>query len=158
LHEGENEPVDIELKRATIEVPTVVGDQRKADDPKSWDYMYDKEKKIAYIRVLEFDEGTSAELRQAIESLQAQGVAGLILDLRANPGGLLKSAVEISDMFLSDGAIVSTRRRRSEDNETFSAKPDNDLLSPASEHPIAVLVDRFSASASEIVAAALQDH
>jgi carboxyl-terminal processing protease len=158
LHEGETEPTDMPLKRATIEVPTVVGDMRKPDEPKEWDYMIDKDKKIAYIRVLEFGETTAADLRKALQALQTQGVTGLVLDLRANPGGLLKSAVEVSDMFLSEGAIVSTRRRRSDDDETFNAKPDNNLLEPAADHPIVVLIDRFSASASEIVAAALQDH
>jgi carboxyl-terminal processing protease len=158
LHEGETEPAEVALKRATIEVPTVVGDQHKIDDARDWDFIIDKEKKIAYIRVLEFGEQTAADLRKTLETLQAQGVSGLILDLRANPGGLLKSAVEVSDMFLSDGPIVSTRRRRSEDNETFTAKPDNNLLEPAVDHPIVVLIDKFSASASEIVSAALQDH
>lgn len=158
MHEGETEPIDFPLQRATIEVPTVVGDVRKPYEPKEWDYMIDKDNKIGYIRVLEFGEATAADLRKVLEALQAQGVTGLVLDLRANPGGLLKSAVEVSDMFLSEGAIVSTRRRRSEDNETFSAKPGNDYLEPASDHPIVVLIDRFSASASEIVAAALQDH
>ena len=158
LHEGETEPVEVALKRATIEVPSVVGDQRRADEPTQWDYLIDKDKKIAYIRVLEFGEPMAADLRKVIEALQTQGVTGLILDLRANPGGLLKSAVEVSDMFLSEGTIVSTRRRRSDDNEVFTAKPDNNLLEPAADHPIAVLIDRFSASASEIVAAALQDH
>jgi carboxyl-terminal processing protease len=158
LHEGETEPVEMKLNRATIEVPTVVGDVRKPDEPKEWDYVIDKDKKIAYVRILEFGEQTSADLRKTMEGLQAQGITGLILDLRSNPGGLLKSAVEISDMFLSEGAIVSTRRRKAEDNETFYAKPDNNFLEPAAEHPIAVLIDRFSASASEIVSAALQDH
>ncbi len=158
LRDGETEPVQVPLKRATIEVPTVVGDVRKTSDQREWDFFIDKDKKIAYVRVLEFDEPTSAELRKVLEELQVQGIKGLILDLRANPGGLLKSAVEISDMFLSEGAIVSTHRRRSEDNETFSAKRGNDLMEPAADHPIAVLIDHFSASASEIVAAALQDH
>lgn len=158
LHEGESDPVELQLKRATIEVPTVVGDQRTPGDAKEWDYIIDKKNKIAYVRILEFGEQTASDLRKVLQGLQSQGVSGLILDLRSNPGGLLKSAVEVADMFLSEGEIVSTRRRRSQDNETLSAKPGNDLLEPAAAHPIVVLIDRLSASASEIVSAALQDH
>lgn len=158
LHEGESDPVDIPLTRATIEVPTVVGDVRKPDEPKEWDFIYDKDHKIAYVRILEFGEQTANDLRHVLDSLDAQGVNGLVIDLRANPGGLLKSAVQISDMFLTDGAIVSTRRRRSEDNETFSAKRDNYAWEDPVKHPVAILIDQFSASASEIVSSALQDN
>lgn len=155
LHEGETEPVDVTMNRAVIEVQTVIGDQRKPDDPKSWDLMYDKDAKIGYLRIVEFDEPTAGDVRRAVEQLQSQGVRGLVLDLRGNPGGLLTAAVEIADIFVPDGTIVSTMYRNSANNRAFSAKPDNDLLTGV---PMAVLVDRYSASASEIVAAALQDH
>jgi carboxyl-terminal processing protease len=158
LHEGESTPVDITLTRAIIEVSTVVGDHRQSDDPKSWDFMLDKENKIGYVRVADFGEQTAGELRSALEQLEAQGVRGLVLDLRGNPGGLLKSAVEIADYFLTKGVIVSTHYRKPEDNETHFAKEEGGYLEPAADHPMAVLVDGFSASASEIVTAALQDH
>jgi carboxyl-terminal processing protease len=157
LHEGTKEPVDIDLVRAEIEVHSVLGDQRKADDPKAWDFFLDKQNKIAYVRVTAFGENTSAEVRQVIERLQAEGVRGLILDLRNNPGGLLRAAVEVSDMFLTEGRIVSTRGRNKAE-EVWDAHPEGTLLLPASDYPIVVLINKFSASASEIVAAALQDH
>jgi carboxyl-terminal processing protease len=85
-------------------------------------------------------------------------VRGLILDLRNNPGGLLRAAVEISDLFLTEGVIVSTKGRNHKD-EIYHAKPEGTLLSgPNGDVPVAVLINKFSASASEIVAAALQDH
>ena len=157
LHEGAKKEVDLDLVRAEIHVPTVMGDSRKQDDPKEWDYLLDKSNKIGYVRVLSFSENTAADLHTALESLQKDGMRGLILDLRTNPGGLLRSAVDISRMFLSDGRIVSTKGRdRAE--ETYDAKPGTAMLASKETFPIAVLVNRFSASASEIVAAALQDH
>jgi carboxyl-terminal processing protease len=119
--------------------------------------MLDKENKIGYIRLTAFSETAAQELKDAVEELQRQGVRGLVLDLRGNPGGLLKAAVEISDLFLSEGRIVSTRGRNHKE-EIYDAKPEGTLLVPADQFPMAVLVNRGSASASEIVAAALQDH
>src|SRR5262249_46642147 len=121
-----------------------------------WDFVYDKENKIAYVRLLEFDEPTAGALQKVLNDLAEQGVRGLILDLRGNPGGLLTGAVEISDMFLSEGRIVSTRGRHVKEH-VYNAKLDNAPFEPASGRPMAVLIDRFSASASEILAAALQD-
>jgi carboxyl-terminal processing protease len=90
--------------------------------------------------------------------MEKDGVRGVVLDLRNNPGGLLKAAVEISDLFLNEGIIVSTKGRNYKD-ETYSAKADGTLLTgPNGQVPMAVLINRYSASASEIVAAALQDH
>jgi carboxyl-terminal processing protease len=157
LHEGGKEPVDIAITRAIIVVPSVLGDRRKADDPKAWDFMLDKESKISYIRLINFSKTAAKEMRDTIEELQREGVRGLIIDLRNNPGGLLKSAVEISDLFLTDGRIVSTKGRNHKE-ETYDAKPDATLLLPAERYPMAVLVNKYSASASEIVSAALQDH
>jgi carboxyl-terminal processing protease len=157
LHDGEKKPVDVTITRAIIQVETVLGDRRKADNPREWDFVLDKQHQIAYVRVLEFDEPTAATLRQVLEQLQAQGVRGLVLDLRGNPGGLLTSAVAVSDLFLTEGRIVSTQGRRTPER-AYNAKADGTLFEPAAQHPVAVLMDKFSASASEIVAAALQDH
>ena len=156
LHPGEKEPVDLEMKRAEIHVQSVVGDQRSKDNLKEWDYMLDKANKIAYVRVLSFTETTAADLRHVLEELKKQGIRGLVLDLRTNPGGLLRSAVEICRMFLKEGRIVSTKGRNQQE-ETYDARLDMLLLS-AEEVPMAVLVNSLSASASEIVSAALQDH
>jgi carboxyl-terminal processing protease len=156
-HEGAAEPIELTMAREEIHVPSVLGDVRRADDPMQWDYMLDKANKIGYIRLTNFGETTAAETRQAVEQLEKEGVRGLIIDLRNNPGGLLQSAVEICDLFLEKGAIVSTRGRNHEE-KTWEAKPEGTLLLPANKHPMAVLVNRFSASASEIVSACLQDH
>jgi carboxyl-terminal processing protease len=157
LHIGGKEPIDLTMKRAKIEFPSVMGDLRKLDDPSEWDYMYDKANKIAYIRLIAFNEHSASDLKKIVEKLQSEGVRGLVLDLRENPGGLLTSAVEISDLFLTTGPIVSIKDRKGR-GKTYEAKSSGTLLEPAATHPMAVLVNKNSASASEIVAAALQDH
>jgi carboxyl-terminal processing protease len=157
LHEGAKEPVDLEMTRAEIQVASVLGDHRRKDNPKVWDYWIDPASKIAYVRLMAFSETTATELRSQLEELKKEGLHGLVLDLRNNPGGLLKSAVEICRMFLSEGHIVTTKGRNRQE-EVYDAKGDGAILTPAKDFPMAILVDRFSASASEIVAAALQDH
>jgi carboxyl-terminal processing protease len=157
IHEGSKEMVDLEMKRAIIEVQSVLGDQRKPDSPKEWDFFIDKTNKIGYIRLIAFSENTAADLRKAVLQLQEDGVRGLVIDLRNNPGGLLRSAVEVSDMFLTEGRIVSTKGRNHAE-EVYDAKEEGTLLVPAKDFPMAILINKYSASASEIVAAALQDH
>ncbi len=157
LHEGKTEPVDVTITRAEIRVPSVLGDLRKKDNPKEWDFFLPGDKKVGYIRINNFGETTAAELRQALQQLTQQDVRGLVLDLRNNPGGLLRSAVEVVDLFLDRGVIVSTRGRNHRE-EVHSARAEGTVLLPASRYPIAILINRNSASASEIVAAALQDH
>ncbi|NBO91956.1 MAG: S41 family peptidase [Planctomycetia bacterium] len=158
LREGFAEPRDYRVERAVIKVPTVQGDIRRADDGKQWEWFVDKPNDIAYIRISTFGKNTAAELREVVLQLEKDGARGLILDLRNNPGGLLKAAVEVSDLFLSAGMIVSTKGRNYKD-ESYHAKAEGTLMSePGKEIPIAVLVNRFSASASEIVSAALQDN
>jgi carboxyl-terminal processing protease len=157
LHPNESKSVDITITRAIIEVETVLGVRRKADQPKEWDFIIDPEQKIAYVRIVEFDEPTAPTLKKLLEWLDAEGMRGLVLDVRGNPGGLLTSAVEVADLFLKDGRIVSTKGRR-QNERVYSAKESGTLFEPADQRPIAVLIDRGSASASEIVAAALQDH
>jgi carboxyl-terminal processing protease len=157
LHQGAREPVDIEITRAEIEVPSVLGDLRRADNVREWDFFIDRSNKIAYIRLINFSENTAADLRRVLEELKKDGLHGLVLDLRTNPGGLLRSAVEVSRLFLTDGRIVSTRGRDQQE-EVYEAHSQDAVLVPARDYPMAVLVNRLSASASEIVAAALQDH
>ncbi|HZU34351.1 MAG TPA: S41 family peptidase [Gemmataceae bacterium] len=157
LHPGAKKPVELSMKRALIRVACVLGDVRKADDPGSWEYFIDKPNRIAYLRLTAFTEDSADEMTRAVRELKAQGVRGLILDLRTDPGGLLKDAVEISNLFIADGRIVSTRGRDREE-EVFDARADRAILPSKDECPMAVLVNKFSASASEIVSAALQDH
>jgi carboxyl-terminal processing protease len=155
LHEGEKKPVDYTLKRDIIRVQSVVGDTRKPDGTP--EFMLNNPDKIAYLRIATFSETTVGELRTALAAIQAAGARGLVIDVRYNPGGLLAAAVEICDMFLDDGVIVSTRGRNQQDL-VYSAHREGTLFLPAKEFPIAILVNRYSASASEILAAALQDH
>ncbi|MGA9421912.1 MAG: S41 family peptidase, partial [Rhodanobacteraceae bacterium] len=111
----------------------------------------------AYLRISQFQAGTGAELRRRIERLQKDNHAalkGAVLDLRSNPGGLLTSAVEVSDELIDKGVIVTTRGRLKEADLSFSATP-GDLLDGA---PIVALVDNGTASAAEIVAGALKDN
>lgn len=151
VHPGRTEQATIEITRETIRVNTVLGDHRKADD--SWDYMLDPQERIGYIRVTAFSRETVNELREALSELQKKKLRGLILDLRFNPGGLLSSAIAVSDLFIGDGRIVSTSGRNSPER-TWEAHEKGTF----SGFPMVVLVNRYSASASEIVAACLQDH
>lgn len=151
LHEATQKAETLAVNRAIIDVPTVLGDSRKPDDRP--DFMLDKQKKIGYIRITEFFQNTFADVKSALAELKEQGVKGLILDLRGDPGGLLTSAVEVSDLFLEGGTIVSTRGRNTID-KSFEAQKEGTF----DDVPMVVLVNENSASASEIVAAALQDH
>jgi carboxyl-terminal processing protease len=151
LHEGSEDPEPIAITRAIIDVPSVLGDHRKADD--QWEYMIDPSKKIGYIRITSFIQNTADDLKKALDELKEQGVKGLILDLRDDPGGLLSAAVEVSDLFLEDGEIVSTKGRNTPP-KVYNAHKN----SAFEEVPMVVLVNQNSASASEIVSAALQDH
>ena len=150
-HAGSDKIEQIELVRDIIHVATVMGDRYRKDG--DWEFMLDDEKKIGYIRLTHFSRRTAEELVEALEKLESQGMKALVLDLRFNPGGLLTQAVEIADLFIEDGKIVSTKGRNTEERVWEARKPGT-----YSGFPIAVLVNRFSASASEIVSAALQDH
>jgi carboxyl-terminal processing protease len=112
---------------------------------------------IGYVRLSQFTEQADAGIRQAVKNLQQQNggkLRGLVLDLRNNPGGLLDQAVSVSSDFIDQGEIVSTRARHPEDSQRWDAKGD-DILHGA---PLVVLINGGSASASEIVSGALQDH
>ncbi|MDP7035923.1 MAG: S41 family peptidase [Planctomycetota bacterium] len=116
--------------------------------------LIDPEHKIGYIALIQFQEDSSRELKQAIEKLQKRGMKSLILDLRNNPGGLLEESVFISSLFLDKCVVVETRGR-GPDNPKFFFSRDDDTLSP---FPLILLINEQSASASEIVAGAIQDH
>ena len=137
------DPFDVKLIRATIRIQSVRS-HLEGDN-------------IGYIRVTTFNEQTDAGLNNAMKNLKQQAgnkLVGVILDLRNNPGGLLDQAVAVSDAFLEKGEIVSTRGRRSEDAQRYNARA-GDI---AGGLPVVVLINGGSASASEIVAGALQDH
>ncbi len=150
-HPGSEEVVKLTIVREIIQVPTVLGDTHDADD--KWNFMLDAESKIAYVRLTHFSRHSAAELVKALKEASTAGLKGFILDLRFNPGGLLSQAIEISDMFIESGKIVSTKGRNSTDRE-WTAKKEGTY----SGFPMVILVNRYSASASEIVSACLQDH
>ncbi|HEV2336496.1 MAG TPA: S41 family peptidase [Stellaceae bacterium] len=138
------EPFDVKLTRAIIKIQSVRSHLEGKD--------------IGYIRITSFNEQTDVGLNNALQSLKQQAndkLLGIVLDLRNNPGGLLDQAVAVSDAFLDRGEIVSTRGRRADDAQRYNAHPSTKL---ASGLPMAVLINGGSASASEIVAGALQDH
>jgi carboxyl-terminal processing protease len=158
LHEGDKKPVDIPLVRAEIIIESVVGDIRMEENLKEWDFMLDKVHKIAFIRITAFTETTVKELAKVVDQLQKDGVKGVILDLRTNPGGLLRAAVEVSELFLPKGTPIVTTKGRNHKEEAYVARGRPDSSGgPQTTYPIAILLNRYSASASEIVAAALQD-
>lgn len=139
---GEEEPFDVTITRAVITVQSVRS--RIEGD-------------IGYIRITSFNEQTTPGLEKAIEEIEeelGEDLIGFVLDLRNNPGGLLDEAISVSDAFLDKGEIVSTRGRHSEDSQRWNAGPGD----VADGLPLVVLINGGSASASEIVAGALQDH
>jgi C-terminal peptidase prc len=148
---GEDKPLEFEITRGLVEVETVLGTHRRDDD--NWDYWIDHKNKIAYVRVTTFANNTSRDLAVVLNNLQKKGINGFVLDLRFNPGGLLTSAVQISDMFIDDGVIVSIRPRVGKER-SFSGDHEGSLLN----FPMVCLVNGGSASGSEIVSACLQDH
>jgi carboxyl-terminal processing protease len=146
LRKGADKPIDIEVKRAIIAVQAVKWRVEKADDGD-----------VGYMRIISFTEKTFPDLEKAFDKIKEQvpedKLKGYVLDLRLNPGGLLDQAINVSDAFLERGEIVSTRGRNPEETRRFNAGP-GDL---ADQKPVIVLVNGGSASASEIVAGALQD-
>jgi len=157
VHEGTKEPIDLTMKRAVIEYPSLQGDLRKPGDPSQWDFFIDKANRIAYVRLVAFNDHSAKDLKKELEKLQAEGMRGLVLDLRDNPGGLLTSAVEISELFLKQGPIVSVKDRKGR-GKSYESKGSNTVMEPSATHPIAIIINKGSASASEIVSAALQDN
>lgn len=142
LRPGVEEPIEFTIERATIRLRAVP-------------FALMLEPGIGYVPLQTVSETSSSEIRAAVDSLREEGLDGLILDLRGNPGGLLDEGIAVSDLFLEAGLpIVETRGRAANQNATYSSSsPDR-----YKDLPIVVLVDGTSASASEIIAGALQDH
>jgi carboxyl-terminal processing protease len=142
LRPGQKKPFDVSMARAIIRVDSV---------------KFHRDGDVGYIRVTAFNEQTASGLERAIRDLKKQigpGLKGYVIDLRNNPGGLLDQAIEVSDDFLNSGEIVSTRGRHPDDTQRYDAK----LGDLTDNKKVVVLVNGGTASASEIVAGALQDH
>jgi len=143
MRKGQDKPVEMTLTRDVIRVLSVRSHSEGED--------------VGYIRITQFNEQATTGLKKAIADLTAQNgdkLKGFILDLRNNPGGLLDQAISVSNAFLNRGEIVSTRGRNADETQRFTARP-GDLTKGK---PVIVLINGGSASASEIVAGALQDH
>jgi carboxyl-terminal processing protease len=144
IRKGQDKPVEVSITRDVIRVKSVRS-RVEGDD-------------VGYIRLSQFNEQTTEGLKKAISDISAKvsndKLKGYILDLRNNPGGLLDQAISVSDAFLEKGEVVSTRGRNAEETQRFNAR-SGDLTN---HKPVIVLVNGGSASASEIVAGALQDH
>ncbi len=151
--EGHEQPLDFHLVRSLIKVDSVLGDLRQEDG--SWNFFLPGDGRIGYIRINSFGESTVGEFEAAMKWLTQRNCQGLILDLRNNPGGLLAAAERICDLFVPAGSvIVSTRGRHARERDRYVASGNG----PYQKLPLVVMVDGRSASASEIVAACLQDH
>jgi carboxyl-terminal processing protease len=141
LREGHEEAIVFSITRD--EIPRL-----------SVEYQFKLSPGIGYIKLASFNEKTHEELAEALEALDEDSLTGLILDLRGNPGGLLTEGVAVADMFLAKNQLIVSHRGRSQRDRSYHATKG----SPGRDYPLVVLIDRFSASAAEIVAGAIQDH
>jgi carboxyl-terminal processing protease len=139
------------LVRARMEEETVLGYRRQADD--RWDYWVDADTRLAYVRLAEFKRETAKELGRVLAALQKEKPKGMVLDLRFNPGGYLDSAIDVSDLFIDDGRIVTARQRGAREH-AFYGRHEGSYL----DVPMVCLVNGETGRSSEILAACLQDH
>ncbi len=149
-HPDSDETEDIAIVRDNINVPTVRGWQRAENG--QWRHLIDKANNIGYVRITNFTETTAPDMRGILYSLERRGLNGLVVDLRDNTGGYLSAAAAVADMFISEGLIVKSQPRWG--ISTYEAAHKRGTHP---EYPLVVLVNQHSASASEIVAGALQD-
>ncbi len=138
LHQDETEPVEIEIVRAEIELTSV---------------RYEMREDIAYINISHFSELTDGQLSSALESITHEAATGIIIDLRSNPGGLLQGVIDVASYFLTEGVVVDVVDNRG--GHTTATVTRREVTT---DLPVVILVDSFSASGSEVLAGALQDH
>ncbi len=138
IREGEIKPLTFTVTRADIEVPTI-----------EYEML---ENKVGYIKVTEFDEVTATQFREAVDDLEKKAMTGLVIDLRDNPGGMLTTVVDMLDRIVGKGLLLSTKDKNGEGSEYKATDPDKLTV------PLCVLINKNSASASEVFAGAVQDY
>lgn len=151
--EGQEKDKLVSVMRDKIVLPVIEGSQR-ADNGKTegrWDYFLDKDSRIGYLHLSQFTDRTIEQMQSALEQLEKEGLRGLIVDLRGNGGGILESAVGVSDLFLDDEGLILRTEGRGAKKSQWNAHPDN----VKRLYPLVFLMDDTSASASEIVAGVL---
>ena len=151
LRPGQKELIEMSLTRQLITVKSIRGHEYNDDD--TWNYWVSEEPKIAYVRLSSFSRHSAEELEEVLRTLVSLKMEGLVLDLRFNPGGLLEAAIEMADLFLKSGNIVSVRGRNVPE-KSWDARRKETLP----DFPMAVLINGYSASASEVLSACLQDN
>jgi carboxyl-terminal processing protease len=149
---GAPQPLTFRVTRQLVNIERVLGDVRQDDG--TWQFRLASHPTIALVRIAEFGNKTTAEVEQVIAQLVREGIAGVVLDLRHNPGGALDAGVEICELFLRRGQMIVETRNRRGDATAFVARSDG----PFATLPLMVLVDGQSASASELVAGCLKDN
>ncbi|HEY4329850.1 MAG TPA: S41 family peptidase [Phycisphaerae bacterium] len=157
IHEGDKNPIDLAINRQVIQVHSVRG--VKHDPAGNWDFLIDPEHRIGYVRITNFMENTADELDKALLPLindkKNASLKGIIIDLRFDPGGLLQAGIDVCKRFLDSGVIVTAGRPDSSKRD-FVSEATSEKTYP--RIPLVVLINEYSASASEIVAGALKDH
>ncbi|MFG0256472.1 MAG: S41 family peptidase [Phycisphaerales bacterium JB043] len=153
--ERDEELIEVPIVRDVIPLYSVKGWKRVGVHETDWDWFVDQENSIGYVRLTQFSEDTTRTLRQAILDMKREGLEGLVLDLRFNPGGLLSQAVGVSNVFVDAGVIVSQHDASGVQRDSQRARPGITL---ARDLPVVVLINEGTASASEIVAGCLQDY
>lgn len=146
IRRGKNIEFPVTLTRAIIEVPTIKYGTIKTS----------KNGTAGYVRIIEFTPQTADRFQQALDSFKKESISGLIIDLRNNPGGLITSVYDVANKFIDNGPIVSTKSRLAFENSVFTASPDKTTFDKTT--PIVVLINKGSASASEILSGALKDY
>lgn len=152
-HEHQEATHKVELVREVINIESILGDIRGPD--RKWDFIVADDPRIAHVRIASFGDRTAAELERVLNRLTAEGVEGVVLDLRDNPGGALEAGISVCELFLPPNQlVVETRGRDGELLQRYETRKSG----PFRDLPLVVLVNQNSASAAEIVAACLQDH
>lgn len=151
LQRGTGKVIDITMTRQEFVVPMVKGLSRNLDN--TWNYWADEKKKIAYIRLTQFTPEIGQQITTISQDLLKQGMKGMIIDVRFNPGGRLEEAEQLIDLFVREGTIVSIKGRNRPEQKVL-AKAEGTLP----DFPMAVLVNEHSASASEVMAGSLKDN